>query len=351
MTERRISPPVQRALPPSDWPRADRETWRAAQTGAGILEEGGPASHMAARTRDDLTRRYAYYLHFLLDRGRLDHDGHPAASVKEENILAYVGFLKPRLSSVTLARSVYKITRVANCLAPGRDWRWLRRLCRRLNNRAAPRDKRHEVVEIADLIALGRELMDEAEQAVNATLFSRALLYRDGLIVALLATDPLRLANFSAPELGRTLIQDGVTWSFDIAGEETKTRRPHVAVLPDWISPYIDRYVRHYRPIFRNSETTNRIWMSRNGRPLAASSLARVTCKRTRQAFGKPISPHLFRSCLATSTARHHGAQIGLAMTVLGHRSVKVTERHYIQAGMIDALRDYQDMLLAETPE
>ena len=35
-------------------------------------------------------------------------------------------------------------------------------------------------------------------------------------------------------------------------------------------------------------------------------------------------------------------------MTVLGHQSSKVTTRHYNQAKMIDAVRAYQEVLLAE---
>jgi site-specific recombinase XerD len=156
------------------------------------------------------------------------------------------------------------------------------------------------------------------------------------------------MANITFLEIGRTLIKDGTTWSFDIPAEETKAGRPHLAILPDWSTPCIDRYVDHYRPLFRNAETTSRLWLSRNGRPLDDSSLYHLVCKRTYEAFGKPINPHLFRSCLATSTAVHHGANMGLAMTVLGHQSSKVTTRHYNQAKMIDAVRAYQEVLLAD---
>ena len=65
-------------------------------------------------------------------------------------------------------------------------------------------------------------------------------------------------------------------------------------------------------------------------------------------AFGKRINPHLFRSCLATSTAVHHGAEMGLAMTVLGIRALRCSTRHYNQAKMIDAVRAYQEILLAD---
>ena len=177
--------------------------------------------------------------------------------------------------------------------------------------RAKPRDRRNDVVEIKELFELGRQLMDRADQADTSTTFARALLYRDGLIIALLAADPLRSANITALEIGRTLIKDGTTWSLNIPAEETKPGRLHLAVLPDWSVPCIDRYVHHYRPMFRNAQSTSRLWLSRIGRPLDGSSLYKVVCKRTREAFGKQINPHLFRSCLATSTAVHHGAAHG----------------------------------------
>jgi integrase len=347
MTQRRRNPPSQKPLPLSDWPRADRETWTAAQETAGVLYDGGAASHLSAQTLKDLTRRYAYFLAFLAQQRMLDPRGSAGSSVTPENIMHYVRYLEPRVSSVTLAQSLYKVRRVAGFLDPVRDWRWLRRLCRRLDIHAKPHDRRNDVVEIKDLFRLGRQLMDEADKADTSTAFSRALLYRDGLILALLSADPLRSAN-TALEIGRTLIRDGMTWSIEIPAEETKNRRPHLAILPDWAAPCIDRYIHRYRPLFRNSATTSRLWLSRNGRPLDDSSLYSVVRKRTYVAFGKRINPHLFRSCLATSTAIHHGANMGLAMTVLGHQSSKVTTRHYNQAKMIDAVRAYQEVLLAE---
>jgi len=262
MTQRRRDPPSQKPMPLSDWPSLDREAWTAAQQTAGVLEDGGLASHLSAHTREDLTRRYAYFLSFLATQGRLDPQGAAASLVTPENIIDYVHYLEPRVSSVTLAQSIYKIRRVAGCLNPGGDWRWLRRVARRLDLRAKPHDRRHDVVEIKELYWLGRKLMDEAEKAGTLTPFSRALLFRDGLILALLSTDPLRRANITTLEIGRTLIKDGTTWSVDIPAEETKNHRPHLAVLPDWAAPCIDRYVSDYRPLFRNAEATSRLWLS-----------------------------------------------------------------------------------------
>src|SRR5262245_19382984 len=346
MTEPFRNPPSQKALPLAEWPRADREVWKTAQEAGGVLDDGCVANHLSPRTREDLTSRYAYLLSFLVERRRLNYHGPAAASVTEENILLYVRFLEPRVSSVTLAKSLQKIARVAACLAPDRDWCWLRRIVRRLGLRAKPRDRRHEVVEIKELFRLGLQLMKWAEDSEGLTSFCRALAYRDGLSIALLAADPLRLANITALEIGRTLIKDGATWSFEIPADETKERRLHLALLPRWSVPCIDRYIEYYRPLFRNAQSINRLWLSRNGRSLSEHALYCLVCRRTRAAFGKRITPHLIRSCLATSTAVHHGAQMGLAMTVLHHQSYVVTQRHYIKAGMIDAVRAYQEILL-----
>ena len=200
---------------------------------------------------------------------------------------------------------------------------------------------------VSRICNLGGQLMDQAVKADISAPLSRALLYRDGLIIALLTADPLRNANITALEMGRTLIKDGTTWSVDIPAEEMKNRRPHLAVLPDWATPCIDRYVDHYWPMLGGDKAAGRLWLESDGQPLDGDALYRMTCKKTREAFGKPINPHLFRSCLATSTAIHHGASMGLAMTVLGHQSSKVTTRYYNQAKMIDAVRAYQ-VVLAE---
>jgi integrase len=347
MTETRRHPPSQTALPVAAWSKSDRDAWHAAKAKGGILDEGGIASHLSPPTLQDLTSRYAYFLSFLVGTGRFNPHGPAAALITEENTLLYVRYLEPRVSSVTLAQSLYKISRVAVCLAPKEDWRWLQRVARRLDRRAKPRDRRSEVVEIKEIFKLGRQLMDEAEKSEQPGSFSTAELYRDGLIIALLVADPLRLANITALEIGRTLIKDGATWSFEIPAAETKERRLHLAVLPDWCSPCIDRYVDH-RKLFPNAERTDRLWLTRYGQPLSPNGLYRRVCKRTLAAFGKRINPHLIRSCLATSTAVHHGANIGLAMNVLHHQSSKVTERHYNQAKMIDAVRAYQEMLLGD---
>ena len=137
--------------------------------------------------------------------------------------------------------------------------------------------------------------MDEAEKNAGATDSFRALLYRDGLIIALLAADPLRVANSTAQEIGRTIIKDGATWSIQIPPEETKGRRLHLAILPDWSARCIDRYLQHYRTFLLKAESANRLWLTQEGQPLTADGLYSLVCKHTLDAFGKRVN----RICFA----------------------------------------------------
>lgn len=147
--------PRQRALPLSDWPPADRDAWLAATASSGLLGDAGIASHLAPSTRDDLTRRYAYFLAFAKRTGRLVSEGPPACNVTEDAITAYVQDLEEYASSVTVHGSVIKAMRVAECVAPQMDWLWLRVLCRRLETRMIGRNKRPRMVDVGRLLDLG----------------------------------------------------------------------------------------------------------------------------------------------------------------------------------------------------
>jgi integrase/recombinase XerD len=72
-----------------------------------------------------------------------------------------------------------------------------------------------------------------------------------------------------------------------------------------------------------------------------------VITSRTAEAFGKPINPHLFRDCAATSIAIDDPEHVRTASQILGHRSTATTEQYYNQAQAIEAARRYQDFLVA----
>ncbi len=197
----------QHFLPFRDWPPADLLAWQTATAPTGILDDGGPASHLAQSTRDDFTHRYGCFLGFAKRNRLLASDGPPAASVTRETILAYISELEGHASSVTVHGCLLKTLRVTEWIAPERNWRWLRRIASRLATKRSPRNKRPRIVEVSRLYQLGISLMDCADTDTSKRHFGRALDYRDGLMIALLAVCVLRRGNFADLEIGRTLLR------------------------------------------------------------------------------------------------------------------------------------------------
>ena len=345
------APPRQRALPLGQWPHADREAWHAATAGGSVLRGSGRASHLAPSTIADLTRRYAYFLDFTRRGDRLEAGGPPAATVTPVAIAAYTQWLDAYASSVTTAGSVRKVLRLASCIAPDLDWTWLRELCQRLEASARPRNKRPHMVAIDQLSMLGFELMDRAERSERVPPFSRALTYRDGLIIAVLTASLVRRGNLSSLRVGAEVLHNEGAWTIAIPLEQSKNRRPIEVPLPAALSERIERYLGHYRRRFRNHDVLDDLWLSRNGRALCDNQLYKIVTRHTKEAFGKVVNPHLFRDCAATSIAVNHSAHIGIAAGALGHVDPRTTERYYNQAGMIEAARAYQSKVFVGRDE
>src|SRR5215212_9871374 len=95
----------------AEWPYADRRAWDEACQPGHRLTRGGRASHMKQITRDDLQRRYGYFLQFLVESRELDPDAPAGTQVVPPAVERYVERVRPDWRSVTLAQSIYKLRR------------------------------------------------------------------------------------------------------------------------------------------------------------------------------------------------------------------------------------------------
>lgn len=75
-----------------------------------------------------------------------------------------------------------------------------------------PRSKYERLILAEVLVEAGLTLMAEADAADHLTSLKRAAQFRNGLMVALLACCPIRLKNFAALEIGRSVVQNGGDW-------------------------------------------------------------------------------------------------------------------------------------------
>jgi integrase len=331
-----------RALPIAEWPAADRDCWnRACEPGA-RLTRGGLASHLAPVTRNDLASRYGYFLDCLKRASILDHRCGPAAQVTPAKVDAYLAELRARVSSVTVYGSIQKLRRAAELIAPKLDFVWLSEIEKDLALVMIPRSKFDRVVLTEVLVEAGLTLIAEAEASGRSDLV-RARGVRNGLMVALLALCPIRLKNFAALEIGKTIMNSRGAWWIVLPYSMTKSRRADERRVPDVLNAVFETYVDRYRPmLLREGRSTNALWVSSHDGAAMSYVGVEVTVKgTTRSAIGVDVCPHMFRTAAASTAAIHCGNTPHLASAILQHTDPRVTEEHYNRATCMSAAQAY----------
>ena len=322
---------VIRSLKPQEWPQADQVAWAEACRPRSKLARGGSAAHLSSVTRKDIVCRYGLFLDHVVRNKGLELSNHAAASsVTPQCVRSYVAELTARVSSVTVYGSIAKLRRAAELLAPTQAFGWLREIENDLAFDMRPAGKFNRIVATEDIIVAGITLMREVETANKLTPLKRAKLYRNGLMIALLALNPIRLKNFSSLFIGQNFILVGDHWHIALTAQETKEHRPDERPVASFLSAHILCYLHTYRRLF--GCTSQALWISQNGKPMGYSAVARVITETTKQTLGIAISPHLFRTCAASTAYMRAGAHPDLAAALLNHRGQKTTQDHYNRA-------------------
>jgi integrase len=338
---------IRRSLPLDCWPEADRNAWNAVCRPNARLRRGGAAGHLKPVTRDDYAQHYAYFLGFLDRSGLLRSDGPAAANVTADSINAYLADLKSRVGSVRVHASICALRRVAQFIAPGRDFAWLSEIGKDLALVAVPRSKFDRVVLTEVLVEAGLTLFHEAECSSNMTKLARATQVRNGLMVALLALCPIRRKNFAALQLGRSFVNIHGLWWIVLSSSETKERRADERPVDELLNPLIDRYLGQDRPVLaRSGNPPPAVWLSAlDGLPITTKHVADIITATTLATVGIAVSPHLFRTAAASSAAIHAGVNPYLGSAILHHTDPRVTVHHYNRATSLRAAESFRQVV------
>ena len=258
------------------------------------------------------------------------------AHVTPENVEVYVAELKSRVSSVTVYGSIQKLRRFVQLIAPGSDLGWLIEIERQLYSERRPRPKWGRVVTADVLVDAGRTLMAEAEIAKRPE-FTRARMFRNGLMVALLAYCPIRLKNFAALEIGRSFVNVDGTWWIVLTAAETKEKREDERPVPEDLTASIERYLEIYRPILAGGKAgTNALWFAINGKPMSYASMGELIAETTGMTIGVAVSPHLFRTAGVTTLATRAGDKPHAGSALL-HHGPNGPQENYNRASCVTA--------------
>lgn len=334
-------------VPPVEWPRTDREALDDAFQAGDLLDVAGSLGHLSERRKTDVWNSYGRWLGFLanvsadgdIDSG-LDH-------MNKDNLSAFIARLESYLAPYSVAGYVMRLATAVCAMKPDHEMEFLDNAARHLWRTAKPKhDKRKRLKPTIEFYELGFDLMKMGQ--VEMDPISAAAVYRDGLMIALLAARPVRLANLASIEINRHLERQGEEFWLIFPAKEVKNRRHLEFPLPrDLIEP-LQVYLSRHRPILMtrngrwNTEPHDGLWVSAHGSKLSAHRIEELIGMRTRERFGHSVNPHLFRDAAATSVAIEDPDHVGIVTAILGHSTFRTSERYYNQATSLEAARRFQ---------
>ena len=327
-----------------DWPQSDQVAWNhAISTGISLLDEQGSAAHWADKSKQEAMTVYSYWLGFVKEVERQDPARVP---ITRQGINRYIDYLSDSIAATSIAIQLQHLYHAIRVMYPAEDWKWLRALITHLQKKAQKgKCKYPSPVDSKTLFELGIQMMQEAN---NQPVWNKKQfrLYRDGLMIAVLAARPIRRRTMALIEVGKQLRLINGRWHLIFAPDEVKNRRPLEFELPEKLTAFINRYLDHYRPNACADPDIQAFWIShKTGRALTDDGIYNCIKKRTQEYLGEPINMHQFRHCAATTIARRNPDQVLTIAPLLGHATPDAAFKHYVVSQGSEASATHQSLI------
>ncbi len=309
-----LPPPASLIWPVDIWPEIDGHLWRAGlEAGDGF--DVAYAADLAPSTINNARKGYGRWLAVLEASGKLDTAIAPALRVTRAHAKLYARTLLDHgNSNNSIHARFWELRSALRILQPDEDFAWLTRWLGRL-----PITLREvKAFDSRKLAAWGHEMMQSA--LVNPMPMARALRYRNGLLIAILAARAPRLRAMAAKRLGQQVIQDGNGgWLLSFKAQDIKTRRGVEYELPEDLFASVEHYVSVERRELLQNRLHTWFWVNRIGEKFGARGIEGVIRRASTERFGKAFGPHRFRHSLATTAAYADPSNPGLAASTLRH--------------------------------
>ncbi len=312
----------------------------------GLFDADGLATHWASVTRTGVIKAYGHWLAFLIRTGQLTETSSPAARVNSKSLADYVRHLESRLAPFTVVTRIRGLAEALRVMSAMDAHHLARRVHQNLRRRAKPsRDRRESLVAPSQLYWAGIDRM-ERHRSMSIKDPSAAIMFSDGLMMAMLAAKPVRRRNFFRTRIGVHLRKssNGIyEWKFE--AHETKTREPICAALPHTLTPYLDFWIETVRPVLLGNRQGHALWLTTTGSNMAIDTGYGRFCRATHEELGVRVNPHMVRSIVATGVAIEMPDAVGITPMLLDHRSDQISRQYYNLADQLSASARYLEQL------
>ena len=337
------------------WPKLDRQRWHDALHGDPLAERstGGGAANWRPATRQIVEQGYGLWLGWLQCRGELDPMQGSASRATIDRLQAYLADMEAAgLADHTRATRLQGLGDALRVMDPGIASGVISRASARTRSGAKrSRPLLHRFRPPADVLAFGLRLMAQAQTTTMVNDVRRAIMFRDGLLIALWTCRPLRIANLAGIHIGKNLFRVGSGFRLRFSEVETKGIHHYECAWPPNLAAPLRQYLETYRPALcrANISPGDDLWVSQFGRGMPKGSVAQIIKMRTRAEFGQAMNSHLMRYIVATRVAENDPTNVYDVAAILGHTSLETSERHYILAGTFKAAERVQKAIIAKT--
>jgi site-specific recombinase XerD len=325
------------------WPTLDQALW-AAGCFYDPFEECGHGTTLGEESLKKTIKGHGAWLSFLQAHGWLDASQHPAERVTRERLLSYFNAMRARGNrKYSILGRFIELRMAMKVMAPDHDTRFILRPNGVTVRQILSPYTRHMVVPDASvLFEWGIGLMDGA--ALDDPRRHGLVTFRDGLLIAMLASRGRRLRSMALLRLGRELTQREDRYRIELQPEQVKNKKYDAFNLPERLTSYIRQYIDTVRPALLRGNADNAFWVGLNGKQLKAKSIQAMVLNRSKARFGVAFGPHRFRHAIATTAPLRDPSHPGLAAPLLGI-SKGVVEANYNRANQVMAVQQYDAII------
>lgn len=338
MAERHKNDDRRALLKIEQWPDNDRKRWQASLSSDDPFSDTADRSELRAISNCKVEKGYGRWLSFLT-RCHTELLTQPAGDrITPPTVNSYVEELRAcGNGDRTIMNRLQELYTMAVTIVPAGSFSFIHRIEAKIRTVAKPvRSKRGQIISSDQLFSLGWSLMESAPTLT--TLRLRAIQFRDGLLIALLALRPFRRKNITELTLGRSLINDQGVWRIVLTADETKTHARIERTWPKELITALETYLTVHRPVLMaqtgrwSGDIMERLWVSSEGSAQTQMSIYQQIRLRTKAAFGQSVNLHRFRDSAATTMAIEDPTRVRISARLLGHQSFQTTETYYQHA-------------------
>jgi hypothetical protein len=327
-------------LPYADWPADDR----LLREHAFGQDDPFAEIRLAKASQDRCMWSWRRFLGFVANNEPEALEIAPAERLTSGRVKLLVAHLGETNAPNSVAAVVAGLYTAARAMMPDRDWSWLKAIKSRLQAAVSRRSPPGPVITSVQLLELGLKLMDESKQRLDAKFdIRRAVTFRGGLMLSLVAFAPLRPKNLASLEIGRHLVLERNRWFVIVPREETKTKKRLQFEIPMILHPYLSFYLDIVRPGILRRRRHNALWVSPKGGALSYVGMCK-SFARLSEALGVRFSPHDARDAAVNTWAIARPDQICVARDLLYHSKLDTTGL-YNRARGIEASRAHRKLI------